>query len=109
MTHQYAGNSSGGQLRLVELVMAMMSNPSLVMLDEATSGVNPSLTESLKHYVKVLNKEEGVAFIIVEHNIGFVFSVADRIVVLDDGKLLANGTPDEVRHNQEVIDAYLGA
>lgn len=109
LTHQYAGNSSGGQLRLVELVMAMMSNPSLVMLDEATSGVNPSLTESLKHYVKVLNKEEGVAFIIVEHNIGFVFSVADRIVVLDDGKLLANGTPDEVRHNQEVIDAYLGA
>ncbi|WP_346535553.1 ABC transporter ATP-binding protein [Micromonospora sp. DPT] len=109
LTHQYAGNISGGQMRLVELVMAMMSNPSLVLLDEATSGVNPTLIESLKHYVKVLNQEEGVAFIIVEHNIGFIFSIADRIVVLHDGQLLANGTPEEISENQEVIDAYLGA
>jgi ABC-type branched-subunit amino acid transport system ATPase component len=79
------------------------------MLDEATSGVNPTLIESLKHYVKVLNRDEGVAFIIVEHNIGFIFSIADRIVVLDDGKILANGQPEDIRQNQEVIVAYLGA
>jgi len=109
LSHQYAGNISGGQMRLVELVMAMMSSPSLVLLDEATSGVNPTLIESLKHYVKVLNDEEGVAFIIVEHNIGFIFSIADRVVVLDDGQQLANGTPTEIIENQEVIDAYLGA
>jgi ABC-type branched-subunit amino acid transport system ATPase component len=109
LSHQYAGNISGGQMRLVELIMAMMSSPSLVLLDEATSGVNPTLIESLKHYVKVLNDEEGVAFIIVEHNIGFIFSIADRIVVLDDGQELANGTPTEISENQEVIDAYLGA
>jgi ABC-type branched-subunit amino acid transport system ATPase component len=109
LAHQYAGNISGGERRLLELVMAMMSSPSLVMLDEATSGVNPTLIESFKHHVRVLNKEEGVAFIIVEHNIGFVFSVADRIVVLNDGQLLAEGVPEEIRQNQEVIDAYLGA
>lgn len=109
LSHQYAGNISGGQMRLVELVMAMMSSPSLVLLDEATSGVNPTLIESLKHYVKVLNDDEGVAFIIVEHNIGFIFSIADRIVVLDDGQELANGSPTEISENQEVIDAYLGA
>lgn len=109
LSHQYAGNISGGQMRLVELVMAMMSSPSLVLLDEATSGVNPTLIESLKHYVKVLNDEEGVAFIVVEHNIGFIFSIADRIVVLDDGQQLANGTPHEISENKEVIDAYLGA
>ena len=109
LTHEYAGNLSGGQMRLLELVMAMMCGPRLVMLDEATSGVNPTLIESLKHYVKVLNQQEKVAFIIVEHNIGFIFSIADRIVVLDDGKVLADGTPDEIQHNQEVIVAYLGA
>ena len=96
-------------MRLLELVMAMMSRPRLVMLDEATSGVNPTLIESLKHYVKVLNQEESVAFIVVEHNIGFIFSIADRIVVLDDGRVLADGSPEEIRQNQEVIDAYLGA
>lgn len=109
LAHEYAGNLSGGQMRLLELVMAMMSGPRLVMLDEATSGVNPTLIESLKHYVKVLNRDEGVAFIIVEHNIGFIFSIADRIVVLDDGKILADGPPEEIRQNQEVIVAYLGA
>ncbi len=109
LTREYAGNLSGGQMRLLELVMAMMCGPRLVMLDEATSGVNPTLIESLKRYVKVLNEQEQVAFVVVEHNIGFIFSIADRIVVLDDGKVLADGTPDEIQHNQEVIVAYLGA
>jgi ABC-type branched-subunit amino acid transport system ATPase component len=109
LIHEYAGNLSGGQMRLLELVMAMMSRPRLVMLDEATSGVNPTLIESLKHYVKVLNQEESVAFIVVEHNIGFIFSIADRIVVLNEGQLLADGSPEEIQHNQEVIVAHLGA
>jgi ABC-type branched-subunit amino acid transport system ATPase component len=109
LAHEYAGNISGGQRRLLELVMAMMCGPSLVMLDEATSGVNPTLIESFKHHVRTLNKEEGVAFVIVEHNIEFVFSIADRIVVLNDGQLLAEGAPEVIRRNQEVVDAYLGA
>lgn len=109
VAQQYAGNVSGGQRRLLELVMAMMSRPRLVMLDEATSGVNPTLIESFKHHVRNLNTEQGVAFVIVEHNIEFVFSIADRIVVLNDGQLLAEGAPEEISRNQEVIDAYLGA
>lgn len=109
LKHEYAGNLSGGQKRLLELVMAMMSGPHLVMLDEATSGVNPTLIETLKQYVQVLNREEGVAFIVVEHNIGFIFSIADRIVVLDGGKVLAADSPEGIRQNQEVIVAYLGA
>jgi len=106
---EYAGNLSGGQKRLLEMAMAMASRPRLVMLDEATSGVNPTLIESLKRHVQLLNREEGVAFLVVEHNIGFIFSLADRIVVLQDGAVLAQGAPDEIRENKEVIDAYLGA
>jgi branched-chain amino acid transport system ATP-binding protein len=109
LTDHYAGNISGGQRRLLELVMAMMSRPSLVMLDEATSGVNPTLIESLKDHVRTLNREERVAFVVVEHNVGFVFSIADRVVVLDEGSLLADDSPEEILKNQEVIDAYLGA
>lgn len=106
---EFAGNLSGGQQRLLELVMAMMPRPSVVMLDEATSGVNPTLIESLKHYLRTLHDQEGVAFLLIEHNVGFIFSMAERIVVLHQGEELANGLPDDVRGNKEVIDAYLGA
>jgi ABC-type branched-subunit amino acid transport system ATPase component len=109
LADEFAGNLSGGQKRLLELVMALVSKPRLVLLDEASSGVNPTLIESLKTYIRALHAEEGVSFVIVEHNIGFIFALASRIVVLDAGLVLADGTPDEVRGNQEVIDAYLGA
>lgn len=109
LANEFAGNLSGGQKRLLELVMALVSKPRLVLLDEASSGVNPTLIESLKTYIQALHADEGVSFVIVEHNIGFVFSLASRIVVLDAGRLLANDTPDGIRKNQEVIDAYLGA
>lgn len=106
---EFAGNLSGGQQRLLELVMAMMPRPSAVMLDEATSGVNPTLIESLKRYLRTLHEEEGVAFLLIEHNIGFIFSMAQRIVVLHQGEELANGLPEDVKNDKEVIDAYLGA
>jgi ABC-type branched-subunit amino acid transport system ATPase component len=109
LASEFAGNLSGGQKRLLELVMALVSKPRLVLLDEASSGVNPTLIEALKSYIRALHAEEGVSFVIVEHNIGFIFSLASRIVVLDAATVLADGTPDEVRVNQEVIDAYLGA
>lgn len=109
LANEYAGNLSGGQKRLLELVMALVSKPRLVLLDEASSGVNPTLIESIKSYILALNADEGVSFVIVEHNIGFIFSLASRIVVLDAGAVLADGTPDEVRGNQEVVNAYLGA
>jgi ABC-type branched-subunit amino acid transport system ATPase component len=104
-----AGELSGGQQRLLELVMAIMPRPRVVMLDEATSGVNPALIAELSEHLRLLHREEEVSFVIVEHNVGFVFGMADRIVVLQQGRVLAEGTPDEVRSNQEVVDAYLGA
>lgn len=109
LADEFAGSLSGGQKRLLELVMALVSKPRLVLLDEASSGVNPTLIESLKTYIETLNADEGVSFVIVEHNIGFIFSLADRVVVLDGGRVLADAAPNEIRENQEVIDAYLGA
>jgi ABC-type branched-subunit amino acid transport system ATPase component len=106
---EFAGNLSGGQKRLLEFVMALVSEPRLVMLDEAASGVNPTLIEKLKSYVLRLRDEENVAFLVVEHNVDFIFTLADRIVVMETGSILAQGAPDTIRHNQEVIDAYLGA
>ena len=105
----YAGNLSGGQRRLLELVMAMMPRPRLVMLDEATSGVNPTLIEHLRRYLLVLHDEEQVSYLMVEHNTGFIFGMAERIVVLHQGREMANGTPEQIRDDPEVIDAYLGA
>lgn len=109
LRREFAGNLSGGQKRLLEFVMALVARPRLVMLDEAASGVNPTLVEKLKGYVLRLRDEEGVAFLVVEHNVDFIFSLADRIVVMETGEILAQGTPAEIRDNQEVIDAYLGA
>ena len=109
LSEQKAGSLSGGQQRLLELVMAMMPAPKVVMLDEATSGVNPALIEELSGHLRQLHRHERVSFVIVEHNVGFVFGMADRIVVLQQGRVLAEGSPDEVQSNQEVIDAYLGA
>lgn len=105
---ELAGSLSGGQRRLLEFVMALMPRPSLVMLDEAASGVNPTLVAKLRRYLLELRDSEGIAFIIVEHNVDFVFSTVDRTVVMAAGSILAAGTADEVRTNQEVIDAYLG-
>lgn len=109
LAEEKAGSLSGGQQRLLELVMAMMPGPKVVMLDEATSGVNPALIAELSEHLRLLHREENVSFVIVEHNVGFVFGMADRIVVLQQGRVLAEGAPDEVKSNQEVIDAYLGA
>jgi ABC-type branched-subunit amino acid transport system ATPase component len=106
---EFAGNLSGGQKRLLEFVMALVAEPRLVLLDEAASGVNPILVEKLKSYVLHLRDEENVAFLVVEHNVDFIFSLADRIVVMETGEVLAQGAPEQIRRNQEVIDAYLGA
>ena len=104
----YAGNISGGQRRLLELVMAMMSGPSLVMLDEATSGGQP--TDRVVQAARP-GAESGAGRRLrhrrAQHRL--VFSIADRIVVLNEGRLLAEGTPEEIRQNPEVVDAYLGA
>ncbi len=104
-----AGTLSGGQRRLLEIGMALMSEPRLVLLDEATAGVNPSLVEDIKDRLRAVNSEQGVAFLLVEHNVQFVADLCDRVVVLDAGGKLAEGTPSQIMDDPAVIEAYFGA
>ena len=104
-----AGTLSGGQRRLLEIGMALMSDPALVLLDEATAGVNPALVEEIKQRLRAVNSERGVAFLLVEHNVQFVADLCERVVVLDAGRKLAEGSPRQVMDDPAVIEAYFGA
>ena len=103
-----AGALSGGQRRLLEIGMALMSEPKLVLLDEATSGVNPTLVTEIADRLREVNAN-GVAILLVEHNVRFVAELCHRVVVLDRGAKLAEGTPRQVMENPAVIEAYFGA
>ncbi len=109
MADEPAGTLSGGQRRLLEIGMALMSNPTLVLLDEATSGINPTLVEDIKDRLVSINAEQGVSFLMVEHNVQFVADLCERVVVLDSGRKLAEGTPRQVMEEPAVIEAYFGA
>lgn len=103
-----AGALSGGQRRLLEIGMALMSEPRLLLLDEATSGVNPALVNEIADRLREVNAN-GVAILLVEHNVGFVAELCHRVVVLDRGARLAEGTPSQVMEDPAVIEAYFGA
>ncbi len=108
LTNEKAGNLSGGQRRLLELGMALMPDPDLILLDEATSGVNPTLIETIKDRINELNRKHGKTFLMVEHNIEFISDMCSRVYVLNYGQKLAEGTPDEIKVNEDVIEAYFG-
>lgn len=103
-----AGSLSYGQQKLVDAAMAFMAGPSLVLLDEPAGGVNLTMLASLKDRLTAYNAEHGTTFVVIEHNMEFVMSLCTRIIVLAEGSIIAEGTPEEVRANQTVIDAYLG-
>ena len=103
-----AGHLSGGQRRLLEIGMALMLDPDIVLLDEATSGVNPTLIESIKDHIRALNSQ-GKAFLLIEHNINFIADLCSRVYVLSHGRKLAEGSPQEIMQNEAVINAYFGA
>ena len=107
MADEQAGTLSGGQRKLLEMARALMADPTLVMLDEPTAGVNPALTESLLEHIRELNAE-GVTIVFVEHNMDVVMDISDWVVVMAQGRILTEGPPQEVVANEEVIDAYLG-
>jgi ABC-type branched-subunit amino acid transport system ATPase component len=104
----YAASLSGGQRKLLEMARSLMARPKLVMLDEPMAGVNPALTQSLLDHVKNL-KAEGMTVLFVEHDMQMVRHIADWVVVMAEGKIVAEGPPVEVMKDQAVIDAYLGA
>jgi len=103
-----AGALSYGQQKLVDIAMAFMSEPALVLLDEPCAGVNPSLVEGISSLLKALNRERKGSFIVIEHNMDFVMDLCDRILVMVEGRVMALGTPAEIRANKQVLDAYLG-
>lgn len=104
----YAASLSGGQRKLLEMARALMSKPKLVMLDEPMAGVNPALTQSLLEHIKGL-KNDGTTVLFVEHDMHMVRNIADWVVVMAEGRIVAEGPPSQVMKDQAVIDAYLGA
>jgi len=105
---EYGASLSGGQRKLVELGRVLMTDPTMIMLDEPMAGVNPALGLRLLERVQQLRTERGITFLFVEHDMDVVMQASDRVLVLDDGALIADGLPQEIRANERVIDAYLG-
>jgi ABC-type branched-subunit amino acid transport system ATPase component len=103
-----ASELSYGQRKLLEFAAVLMSEPSLVLLDEPTAGVNPVLIETMERHIRERNAA-GITFLIVEHDMGFVMRLCDPVIVLDRGKQIAAGPPADVQANKLVLDAYLGS
>jgi branched-chain amino acid transport system ATP-binding protein len=105
---EYAGNLSGGQKRLLELSRAMMASPVMIMFDEPGAGVNPSERKTLADRIRQLVREQGITVLLIGHEMELVMDVCDPIIVLDRGKLLTEGTPEQVRNDKRVLEVYLG-
>ena len=104
----YAASLSGGQRKLLEMARALMAEPEMVMLDEPMAGVNPALKQSLLGHVKSL-REDGMTVLFVEHDMDMVRDISDWVIVMAQGKVIAEGPPDSIMADERVIDAYLGA
>jgi len=108
VAHRRAGSLSYGQQKLVDIAMAFMSDPDLVLLDEPCAGVNPALIARIGSLLEGLNRARRRSFIVIEHNMDFVQQLCHRVMVMVEGRVLAIGTPAEIRTNKQVLDAYLG-
>ena len=103
-----AGNLSGGQKKLVELGRALMRKPKIVLLDEIGAGINRTLLAKLADKIKLLNQERGLTFCLIEHDLDYVSKLCDHVLVMAQGKVLTQGTVDQVRRDERVIEAYFG-
>jgi branched-chain amino acid transport system ATP-binding protein len=108
LTNERAGNLSGGQKKLLELGRTMMVDAKIVLLDEVGAGVNRTLLNTIATSIQRLNEERGYTFCMIEHDMDFIASLCDPVIVMAEGKLLMQGTIDEVKNDEEVIEAYLG-
>ncbi len=108
LEQELAGNLSGGQKKLLELGRTMMVDAKIVFLDEVGAGVNRTLLKTIGTSIQRLNKEREYTFCMIEHDMDFISRLCDPVIVMAEGRLLAQGTADEVKANEEVIEAYLG-
>lgn len=108
LTHEKAGNLSGGQKKLLELGRTMMVDAKIVFLDEVGAGVNRTLLNTIGDAIIRLNKERGYTFVVIEHDMDFIGRLCDPVICMAEGKVLAEGTLDEIKANEQVIEAYLG-
>lgn len=104
-----AGDLSFGQQKLLEFAMALMNEPKILLLDEPTAGINPTLINGLIDRLKRVNEEFGITLFVIEHNMRVIMNLAEHIYCMAHGEMLAEGTPDTIKNDQRVIDAYLGA
>jgi len=104
-----AGDLSFGQQKLLELAMALMNEPKMLLLDEPTAGINPTLINGIIDRLIKVNNEFGITLLVIEHNMRVIMQLAQDIFCLAHGKMLAKGTPEEIKNDKRVIDAYLGA
>ena len=108
LTEERAGSLSYGQQKLLDVAMAFMAGPRLVLLDEPAGGVNLTMLGDLRERLRAINAASRATFVVIEHNMEFVMSLCTRVLVLAEGRIIAEGPPEAVRNNQTVIDAYLG-
>ncbi len=107
--HLRAGDLSFGQQKLLELAMALMSGPKMLLLDEPTAGINPTLINGLLERLRRINEQFGITLLVIEHNMGVIMNLARYVYCLAHGELLAEGKPAEIQRDARVLDAYLGA
>jgi neutral amino acid transport system ATP-binding protein len=108
LADDYAGTLSGGQRKLLELGRALMTEPRMILLDEPMAGIAPVLAAQLLDHIRALRARQGVTVFLIEHDMEMVMSASDRVIVMDEGRVIAEGRPEAVQRDEHVIEAYLG-